>query len=235
MTENVDPRITPSLHPDNIKAIDGYDDDTAPFLAPAMTAFSGAYEGIRATWVAREAAAKNPAWNEASQIIQTDEFAQKQFARIAKGFDSVRGSLDKSVGEIERQLSAPLESRAAQSVAGEIREYVKNLPSDKRQVFLKEHIDAGDVVTASSVLGAPSYLSGLDAKLQQTLTRMWHERQAPALAKRLKAMHAAKEMIEKRAGLVFVELEKVVGVPPHKAKALRDAKTNAEKAFVLQS
>ena len=39
---NVDVRVSPGLHPDNVKQIDGYDDDTAPYLAPTMTAFSTA-------------------------------------------------------------------------------------------------------------------------------------------------------------------------------------------------
>lgn len=34
-------------------------------------------------------------------------------------------------------------------------------------------------------------------------------------------MKGAKQMIEERAGLVFKELEKAVGAPPHKAAALR--------------
>ena len=34
MTDNVDPRITPTLHPENVKNIEGYDDQTAPYLAP---------------------------------------------------------------------------------------------------------------------------------------------------------------------------------------------------------
>lgn len=43
-----------------------------------MTAFSTAYEGIRAVHEAREKAKTNPTLNEAHQIIHTDDFAQKQ-------------------------------------------------------------------------------------------------------------------------------------------------------------
>ena len=39
MTDSIDPRITPTLHPDNVKTIEGYDDQTAPYLGP--TAYSG--------------------------------------------------------------------------------------------------------------------------------------------------------------------------------------------------
>lgn len=234
MTDNVDARITPSLHPDNVKNIDGFDEQTAPYLAPTMTAFSTAYEGVRAVWAAKEAAAHNPTWNEAMQIIHTDDFAQKHFAKISKSFDVTRSNLEKGITMLEQQLAAPIESKAAQSIAGEIRAFVRDMPTEKRHKFIQEAIDTGDEKTVSALLGAPAYLSGLDANFQQTYVRFWNERSAPEVAQRLKAMKGAKQMIEERAGLVFKELEKAVGAPPHKAAALRQAKTNAEKAFILQ-
>ncbi|PZT22179.1 hypothetical protein A7X86_05150 [Stenotrophomonas maltophilia] len=234
MTDSVDVRITPALHPDNVKAIEGFDEQTAPYLAPTMTAFSTAYEGVRAVWSAREAAANNPTWNEAMQIIHTDDFAQKHFAKITKSFDVTRSNLDKAIVALEQQLTTPIESKAAQSISAEIRAFVRDMPNEKRHAFIQQAIDAGDNTTVSALLGAPAYLSGLDANFQQTYTRFWNERSAPELAQRLKAMKGAKAMIEERAGLVFKELEKAVGAPPHKAAALRQAKTAAEKAFVLK-
>jgi hypothetical protein len=65
-------------------------------------------------------------------------------------------------------------------------------------------------------------------------TRLWHEKQSPDMAKRLRAMQGAKTMIEQRAGLVFGELERAVKAPPHKAKRLREANTDAERAFAVQ-
>ncbi len=47
-------------------------------------------------------------------------------------------------------------------------------------------------------------------------------------------MKGAKQMIEERAGLVFESMTRAVGAPPHKAAALRKAKTEAEQAFVLK-
>ena len=234
MTDNVDVRITPALHPDNVKSIDGFDEQTAPYLAPTMTAFSTAYEGIRAVHDAREKAKTNPTWNEAMQIIHTDDFAQKHFTKISKSFDVTRSNLDKAIGALEQQLAAPIESKAAQSISAEIRAYAKDLPNEKRHAFIQQAIDAGDHTTVSALLGAPAYLSGLDTNFQQTYTRFWNERSAPEVAQRLKAMKGAKQMIEERAGLVFGELEKAVGAAPHKAQALRKAKTEAEQAFVLK-
>ncbi len=234
MTDNVDHRITPSLHPENVKSIDGFDEQTAPYLAPTMTAFSTAYEGVRAVLAAKEAAAANPTWNEAQQIIHTDDFAQKHLARITKSFDVTRSNLDKAIVALEQQLTTPIESKAAASIAGEIRAFVRDMPTEKRHAFIQQALDAADHVTLGAVLGSPPYLSGLDANFQAVYVRHYHERNSPELAQRLKAMKGAKQMIEERAGLVFESMARAVGAPPHKAKALREAKTAAEQAFVLK-
>ncbi len=234
MTDNVDHRITPSLHPENVKSIDGFDEQTAPYLAPTMTAFSTAYEGVRAVLAAKEAAAANPTWNEAQQIIHTDDFAQKHLTRITKSFDVTRSNLDKAIVALEQQLTTPIESKAAASIAGEIRAFVRDMPTEKRHAFIQQALDAADHVTLGAVLGSPPYLSGLDANFQAVYVRHYHERNSPELAQRLKAMKGAKQMIEERAGLVFESMARAVGAPPHKAKALREAKTAAEQAFVLK-
>jgi len=233
MSDNIDIRVTPALHPDNVKEIEGYDSETEAILAPTVTAFDEAYRAIGAVHNAREKAKTNPTWNEAQQIIATDDLAQKQFGRIAKGFDSVRGNLEKGIASIEKELSAPVESKAAHSVATEIRGHIKGLTTDDRMKVIRQAIDDGDHTVATAVLGVPAMLSGIAPEMQKVLLRLYHERHNPQMAKRLKAMQSAKVMIEERGGLVFKELEKAVGAPPHKARALRDAKTAAEKAFVM--
>lgn len=234
MTDNIETKITPSLHPDNVKSIDGFDEQTAPYLAPTMTAFSTAYEGIRAVHEAREKAKTNPTWNDAQVIIHTDDFAQKHLTRITKSFDVTRLNLDKAIVALEQQLTTPIESKAAASIAGEIRAFVRDMPTEKRHAFIQQALDAADHVTLGAVLGSPPYLSGLDANFQAVYVRHYHERNSPELAQRLKAMKGAKQMIEERAGLVFKALEEAVGAAPHKAQALRKAKTEAEQAFVLK-
>lgn len=234
MSGDIDTRVTPALHPDNVKQVEGYDDQTAPYVSLAETAFSDAYLGIGQVHSAREKARTNPTWNEASQVIQTQDFADKVFSRIARQFDGAKTSLDKGIVSLEAQLSAPVTSVAAQGLAVEIRAHMKALPSNKRLGFIQGALATGDAVTVSSILGAPSYLSGIDAGMQATLLRQWHERNSPEIAQRLKAMKGARDLITNRGGLVFRELEKAVGAPPDKVKALREAKTAAEKAFVFR-
>lgn len=234
MSDGIDVRVTPSLHPDNVDQVEGFDEETAPYLAMTKTAFSEAYQGIAQVLDARAAAAKNPAWNDASQLIMTQEFADKVFARIARSMDGAKAALDKGIAFVEGELAAPVTAKAAASVASEIRAYSKSLETGKRMGFVQRAIAEGDEATVSSLLGAPPYLSGLTKEMQSILTRQWHERNSPALAQRLKAMVGARDLIFKRGGLVHSELTKAIGAPPHKVAALRAAKSKAEKAFVLR-
>jgi len=42
-TQDTDIRVTPSFHPDTVRAIDEYDDDTASILSGVENAFTEAY------------------------------------------------------------------------------------------------------------------------------------------------------------------------------------------------
>lgn len=234
MSDTVDARISPSLHPDVVAlSVEGYDSETAPVLAHVVTAFSEMYEGLRSIHTARESARRNPTWNDAQQVLATQDLADKAFARAARHVDASRSSLAKGIESLEKDLTAPIEARAAHPIAVEIRAHAKALPKDKRHAFISEAIRNADAATIEAVLGAPAYLSGLDAEFVETYTRMWRERVDPAAAKRLKAMQSAKALLERNAPLLHGEVAKAVGMAPDKVKRLRDAKTAAEKAFIV--
>jgi hypothetical protein len=226
--------VTPSLHPQTVASLEDYDDDTKGELAQVVTAFDTAYKGVAQVFEAREKAKQNPAWTEAAQVIMTQEFADKVFAKVAGGFDKVSRNLTSGIAVLEKELSGPMDTAAAGRFGREIRDHVKALPDGKRTGFVTAAIDRGDFDAAAAVLAAPAYLSGIDPAMQASLLRMWHVKQNPVKEKRLRAMQAALDLVGQRGGLVFKELERAVGAPPHKVKALREAKTAAEKAFVLQ-
>ncbi len=234
MSTEVSTQVTPALHPDNVKQIDGYDETTALVLGMTETAFDTAYKGVISVTNAREKAKTNPTWNEAQQIIHTQEFADKVMTTVTKQFDNARGNLVKGINYLEAELNVPLTEKASGAMGAEIRAHVKAMSTGERQKFLEIAIDNGDEETVAAVLGAKHYLSGVTPGMQQTLTRFWHSKQQPDKAARLKVMQGAKELIETRAGLVFKELEKAVGMRPDKVRLLRQAKTEAEKAFLLK-
>src|SRR3546814_4190678 len=82
--DSIDTRVTPSFHPDTIRAIDEYDDDTASILAGTEAAFNEAYIAVGRVHDASAASKKNPAWNEAAALIETQNFADKLTGNLAK-------------------------------------------------------------------------------------------------------------------------------------------------------
>ena len=210
MADNIDTRIPAGLHPDNVTAIEGYDETTASVVAPTERAFAEAYIGIASVFDAREAARNDPTLNEAAQILKTDDLAQRVFGKVARNFDAERVNLEKGIRHIDAELSRPVTASAAHPVASEIRRHVANLSSGERIAFIRAAIEKGDDATSTAVLGAPPYLSGLTDEFQQTFIRMYRERTSPDMAKRLKVMTAAKELIEQRGGNVLLALEKAV-------------------------
>jgi len=75
MPDKIYLRASPSLHVENVAQIDGYDESTRHLLSPTEIAFAEAYAGISKVHDARAAAKRNPVWNEAEQLIQTQALA----------------------------------------------------------------------------------------------------------------------------------------------------------------
>lgn len=231
--QDADIRVTPSFHPQTVRAIDEYDDDTASILAGTEAAFNEAYIGVGRVHDASAASKRNPAWNEAAALIETQNFADKMIANLAKRFDSATAGLNKVIEGLERDLSQPIESRGVGAMAGEIRAFVRSLPDGQQMAFIRNAIEAGDERTVGAVLGGVAYLSGITPEVQNVLLRLHHEKSNPRAAKQLRAAKAGLELIGERGGLVFKEMEKAVGAKQAKVQQLRAAKAAAEKSFVV--
>jgi hypothetical protein len=234
MSTQIDPRITPALHPLNVREVEGYDEETAPVLAPTETAFDAAYRAIGEVYDAKAKVERNLAWTPEARLIQLDDFASKQRERVTRTFDSVRTNLVNGIAALERDLTQPVVARASASISAEVRSHVKSLPTGKRMEVIRTAIENGDQEVATAVLGAPAMLSGIDANMQRVLLRLYHEKTSPSTAKRLRVMQGARDLIERNAGLIFGQFEKAVGAPGHKVKKLREAKNEAEAALILR-
>lgn len=234
----IDTRISPALHPENIKSIDGYSDDTALVLGLTEAAFTEAYEGIRSIHDAKAAAAKNPTLTEGAKLLQVDDFAGKKLDKITRAFDAELARLDKAVAHLDAEMNQPVTAQASASLAAEIRAHVKGMKTGERQTFIQQAIDSGDAMTASSVLGAPAYLSGLHPEMAKVLLRQWHIKQNPEKEARLKAMQGAKALVERNGPLAIKAAIDAVGFitePGSQRKIyaadIRKAREAAEKPF----
>ncbi|MHC8354261.1 hypothetical protein ACYZTL_03225 [Pseudomonas sp. LB3P81] len=223
--------VTPSLHPQNISAVPGYNEDIAPHLASAVDALDTAYQGLNAIHKARKGAATNPTMNDAGRLLVVADFAEKHQHLINRKFDYSMSVLKKNIDALETMLNTPLVQSRADGITAEIRAHVKGLSVEARHNFLNEALENGDKQTLGSVLGAPAYLSGISQAEQQTRTRMYHRSNAPEAVQRLEATKAAYEMLGRVGGLVHTEIEKAMGASWSKVNDVRTAKQRAEAPF----
>lgn len=223
------------MHVQNIETIEGLDDKTRPYVAPVATALDEAYKSIESIYTAREAAAKNPAWTEAQQLLQVAQFAEKHRDKLLKRMDSVTHNLEKQIKATDEMLQGPLEQQSGLgTVNEEIRRHVKALSTEERHKFLQEANESGDTKTLTAVLGVPPYLAGMSAVEQQHYLRLYHMRRNPEAAARLKVMQAALEMLNTRAPLIHGEIEKAMGHDWRKVKSIREASSAAQQALIIQ-
>jgi hypothetical protein len=224
--------VTASLHPQNLLAIDGINDDTRGYIAPAVEAFETAYMGIQKIHEARAAAEKNQAWTPENRQLMIANFAEKHQENITKKFDGAVAGMTKTIEALDAMLNDPVKADAERSsIASEIRAYVKNLTTEQRHDFLRDAHNSGDVETLRAVLGAKPFLSGITEDERQTRTRMLHEKLSPEVANRLKVLRAAREMLLDRGGLVFSEVEKGIGASWDKIQTIRKGQSHADNAL----
>lgn len=236
----VDVRVSQGLHPQNVVAAvgDDYDDETKGDVAQVIEAFDGAYKAISRTFDARIAAANDITLTTPAQVLATADFADRAFQNAAARIDRVSANMRSSIAAFERDLSGPMDTGAAGRFGAEIRAHVAGLPSDKRLGFIQAAINRGDFESASAVLAAPAYLSGIDDAMQTTLTRMWHARANPMKEKKLRACRAALDLLDRNSGLLIRDMTKAVGDyedPKTKRRItpqeLRKVKQQSAKAF----
>lgn len=235
MSESIDTRITPALHPVNVRELDDYSEETAGVLARTESAFAHAYEQLAKMFDASEAVRADPTLTEAAAVLRIADYGDKAFTGMAKRFDDAAANLKTIVASIETELTAPVESKASSTLSAEIRAYAAKLPDGERISFVRKAITDGDTRTASAILGAPAYLSGLTSDMQAVLTRQFHEHSNPLQAKRLKAAQAGLELIGGRANLVFSMIQRAVGTDHKKVARYRAAAAKTAKAFALDT
>ncbi|HEX7822542.1 MAG TPA: hypothetical protein VF463_18205 [Sphingobium sp.] len=213
MADEIDTRISPTLHPGIDGVIADYDADTRPLLGAAETAISEAFEALKSIHEAKAGAAKNPTLNEYAQLVQVDDYATKRMVgRVWPMWDRARDTLDNNIARFEQELRAPVEQRATGTMGSEIRAYFRGMEKETQRFgALRQAIAEGDDVTVTAVLGARPYLSGIDAETSEMLLQEWHERAQPVKAKQLRAMKATAAIIAEREPLLKKSVQDAIG------------------------
>lgn len=233
MPEQVDTRVSLSLHPETFTALDGYDENTVGFVGDALSAFNDAYVTIGRIHTATEVGRKDLTQTEEHRVLVVGKEAAKQQARLLRRFDVATTNIKKGAEQIEHELSVPIESKASLGIAAEVRAHATSLKGGASD-FVRQRITSGDDLSVSAVLGAPSYLSGLTDDTRSVLTRMWHERQNPALVQRLTLMRSVLDKLDRDGGRVITEMQKAVGADPATLRGIDAAHTAARAALDIE-
>jgi len=211
MSDEMDTRISPTLHPGIAGEIADYDDDTRPLLGGTETAVDEAFKALQSIHDAKAGAAKNPTLNEYAQLVAVDTHATKVMSKVYASWSREVDKLNANITKLDKELNAPVEQRATASMASEIRAYFRDLKPGPRMNALRQAIEAGDEVTVTAVLGGRPYLSGLEPELHAEFLHDWHKAQRPLEAKKLAAMRQAAEMLNNRYKLLTKAVTDAVG------------------------
>jgi len=109
MPTEIDARITPSLHSENVKQLDGYSDDSVPYLGPVMEALDDAYLTLGKLHDARHLASKNQAWTPEQAVLAVSDTAGRQQQRLLSKFDKLSKTLDQQIKSMDEMLTGPLQ------------------------------------------------------------------------------------------------------------------------------
>ena len=229
----VNSQVTPSLHPQRIVAIKGYDDSTAGYVDHAKDALSKTYSALASIHAARVQVSKNTAWPKDKQLLEVANFAEKNMDSILAQFDKTRKSLETAIEFTTGELAKGL-NQVTTSYANEIRAHVKALPRSERAELIQGLIQSKSFDSLSAVLNAPSFLSGLEAAEHKHYIRQAQEAINPDLVKRMNVMKSALEVIDGSSVLVFGEVEKAIGAKFDLVKKVRETENASQRALILK-
>jgi DNA-binding phage protein len=226
--------VSPSLHPANITGIAGYEEHKA-YLQHSVTAVDSAYQAVEHVMEARKKLALDESRTPKARVLMAAQMADKYMDQLQRMFESSWNQLTKGIDHSELQLSKPLEEYAGiGNVASEIRAHLKSMTAGERVKFLGEALERGDEKTLKSVLGAPSYLSGMSELEQQHITRNYHSKNNPQMAQRVELMKQVRDKLERVRPVLLQEMERAVGANKLEIAKLKAVSSEAEAALILK-
>lgn len=210
--ENIPTGPSPSFDPKMIDSIEGNDDTTKGYVAAAREAFAVGQKNIFDLWEAMRTVAANTAWSTDKKLIELAGAAQRVQDRMLKAFQGATDTMQKAINHLEGELNKPLDTGTVNTQqAGEIRQMLrKEMTEKERAEFINAAIESNEARVIHAVLGAVPALSGLHPSLHTHYVRMYREKTAPELVKRLSVMRTALARVEQIGPSTFGAIETVL-------------------------
>jgi len=228
----VDTRVSPALDPATYRAVEGYNDDTRPFVDCVVNAFSDIYQTMGNAHDARALAESNPAWTPENRILIVARDVEKARQRAVSRLANAERDLRANIAHTEKLLSEPLTERAGRgSLNAEVRAHAKALNRSEREKFMREALERNDEATLTAILGGQPFLSGLTSVDHEHYTRLYHVKKNPHLVARLDVMNRFLEMVERNGPVVHLQFEKAIGAKPSVVANLNKLNDQAQSAL----
>lgn len=232
MPDDIDPRISPALDAERLRLMDGYNDDTRPFVDGVVGAYSDLYQVLGKLHDARVLAEGNGAWTPEMRVLAVSRAAERERERVLTRLARAERDLRANIAHTEGELSRPLTERAGVGTLNDaVRGHAKGLDRSEREAFMRSAFDEGDELTLEAVLGAPYYLSGFTKFDHDHYVRTYHERQNPHFVKRLDLMNRFLGEIERSPPIIQAQFDRAVGAQAKVAEAIRVANDRATEAL----
>lgn len=235
MADNIDTRVSPAMDPETYRAVEGYNDDTRPFVDDVVAAFNDIYMTLGKVHDARVSAEGNPAWTPENRILIVSKESAKQKERVLTRLARAERDLRARIEHTAKQLSEPLTEKAGLgSLNGEVRAHAAKLDRPKRSALITEALESNDDATLTAILGAQPFLSGLSKEDHDHYLHLYHAKRNPHLVARLSVMTRFLEMVERNGPIVHAQFDKAVGAKPKAVKAITAANERAMNALKIE-
>lgn len=235
MSDKIDARVSQQMDPETFRAIEGHDDETAPFVGDVINAFVDIHHVLSSLHDARARAESNGALTPENRILEVSKVAEKHRDRVVSRLARTERDLRARIEHTEGELTKPLVERAGLgTLNGEVRDHFKGLDRAAREKLLREAMEKGDGLTLTAVLGGPYYLSGMTEIDHQHYVRELHERDNPHLVRRLDVMNRFLAMLERGVRAMPAQFDKAVGATRHRAATIMAADQRMHDALKIE-
>lgn len=229
-------QVSPTCHEVNITNLPDYNDSTKGYVSGAVNAMRATYTAIDSVIAARQAVNRDGSRTPKAKVLAVADAAEKYEKQLQNVYEKTWDDLSKRIAHKEAELTKPVQEFAGIGhVASEIRNHLKTLPREERMGFLNEALQRADEKTLKSILGAPSYLSGLTDLEHGHYVKLYHEQASPDIATQIRLMKASQEKLKQAHKVLLKELEGAVGANRHEVTKLRAANNAAEEALIVKN
>lgn len=195
-----------AFDPLNITAHEGYGEEHAATLEPAVTALAALRKATQAAIDVRNAMQADVTLTEAAAVVQASEATSKIMTPRMQQVEAALRNVQAQANSITAALSAPLTSGGNSTQAAEVRAVFRSLPQAERMSAMQAAIAGGDAVVVTSILGASTpMLTGLTAPMVHSMTQAWHRRQQPQQVARLELLNHTAAVLAK-AGQTYATI-----------------------------